>query len=304
MKKANSIFLTVAAIITVQFYAGAAFGKVEPVVLRDGIDVYRLDRHLEILEDEKGEWTIDDVTSTSFADRFKLGEFNLCLSGSVFCFRFRVKSESSVILPLEICSDQFFLEQSKWKVLWSGIYFGIILGMVLYNLFLFNSLRDRCLLFYVLYVICIAIYFAGLNGFLAEYILPKLPELSSLLILSFLNFALFWVILFAKSFLGTKKHVLVTDKFLTVLMVCALALVIMTPFVGYRILIRSSFILAAVIPLELIIAGSTCLKLGYRPARFFLIAFATVIAGELIFNLTLRGMLQYNILTASRKMLM
>ena len=70
----------------------------DPVTLRDDRVEYPLGLHLEILEDPKATWTIDDVSSPPLSERFERSRReipNLGLTRSAFWVRFRLDDRTS-----------------------------------------------------------------------------------------------------------------------------------------------------------------------------------------------------------------
>ena len=65
-------------------------------------------------------------------------------------------------INLVIKSTLTELERKTFTNYLDGIFFGIIFGLALYNLFLFISLRDRTYFWYTLYLLCLAFAFATL----------------------------------------------------------------------------------------------------------------------------------------------
>ncbi|MBI3814838.1 MAG: hypothetical protein HY279_10315 [Nitrospinae bacterium] len=55
----------------------------------------------------------------------------------------RFKSEDGIFLPMTLWSKDHFYKKSYKEYIFPGVYYGAISIMVLYNLFVFISLRDR-----------------------------------------------------------------------------------------------------------------------------------------------------------------
>ncbi len=72
--------------------------------------------------------------------------------------------EKSVQLPLTIWPVQSFWEHDQSYTLMQGLYYGIIAVMMLYNLFLFFSLKQRIYIYYVLMIGSIGFFQLALNG--------------------------------------------------------------------------------------------------------------------------------------------
>ncbi len=60
-----------------------------------------------------------------------------------------------------------------------GIYGGIILALVLYNLILFAAISERAYLYYSLYVLTFGSVWTARTGFLYQYLWPNHPVLES-----------------------------------------------------------------------------------------------------------------------------
>jgi len=205
----------------------------------------------------------------------------------------RVASETVLFLPIEISTSEAFLDKSKRRVLGLGIYYGLILAMVVYNLVLYFSLRDRNYFWYVLYVSFLGLYFFGINGLLHEYIFSSVSGgMIVRMDLSFLGVALLGTGLFTRSFLMTRRNAPLADKFLIFYTVLAGILVAFSPFSGSStVKFYTTFgLVATFIPIG---AGLICWKRGFRPARFFLLAWTVFTFGGIVYALTWSGVLPF-----------
>lgn len=207
----------------------------------------------------------------------------------------RVASQTVLFLPMEISTAEAYLNKIKRRTLGLGIYYGLILAMVVYNAVLYFSLRDRNYFWYVLYVSFLGLYFLGINGLLHEYVLPDLSGgVLVRLDLSFLGVALLGTGLFTRSFLMTRRNAPVADKFLLFYTALAGILVAFSPFAGAStVRFYATFgLVATFIPIG---AGLICWKRGFRPARFFLLAWGLFTLSGIIYALTWRGMLPFTV---------
>src|SRR6185503_18078345 len=78
-------------------------------------------------------------------------------SGRRHDFLMRVRTTSSVQVPVVVATSRALLEGSHEGQLVLGLYYGIMVGLFLYNLVLFVSLRDRTFLYYIVYVALFAL---------------------------------------------------------------------------------------------------------------------------------------------------
>jgi serine phosphatase RsbU (regulator of sigma subunit) len=204
----------------------------------------------------------------------------------------RVESAEVKQVLLQILTAESYQNRSRLRLLWFGIYYGIIMAMFLYNLILFISWRELNRLYYLLYLLSMGlIYFVG-NGLLWEFFVPG-SHLNRVLSLIFMCFAFFWGNFFAKSFLIAQKNAPFFDKLLSVFMIYSIVLAAMIPLVDKAWITFAVFSQGIIVPPAFLLAGIASWKHGFRPARFFLIAFA-ILALSVIFEVLVTfGVLPY-----------
>jgi serine phosphatase RsbU (regulator of sigma subunit) len=188
-------------------------------------------------------------------------------------FYLRVESSEAKLMPVQILTDEAYQGVARGRSLWFGVYYGIILAMFLYNLILLVSLRELNRLYYLMYLIFMNLLFLESNGLLWEHFQIGI-HLGQVLVLIFISLTFFWGNLFAKSFLITRRHAPVFDKFLSAAMVLALVLAAMVPFVNLAWMTVAISLQSIVVPPIFLLAAFICWRRGFRPARFFLLAFA------------------------------
>jgi hypothetical protein len=204
----------------------------------------------------------------------------------------RVESAEVKQVLLQILTAESYQNRSRLRLLWFGIYYGIIMAMFLYNLILFISLRELNRLYYLLYLLSMGlIYFVG-NGLLWEFFVPG-SHLNRVLSLIFICFAFFWGNFFAKSFLIAQKNAPFFDKLLSVFMVYSIVLAAMIPLVDKAWITFAVFSQGIIVPPAFLLAGIESWKHGFRPARFFLIAFAILALSVIFETLVTFGVLPY-----------
>lgn len=199
-------------------------------------------------------------------------------------------------LALQLVTEKAYQRMIWRQLILCGLYYGVMLAMILYNIMLFFILRELNRFIYVIYMFFMALVFFTRDGGL--YLCFQInPDLSRLLIQIFISVAFVSGILFAKSFLITKKHAPFPDKLLTAFLAVSAALIFTSPFIEMSLYDNINNILFLVVPPTFIISAAVCLIHGFRPARFFLIAFFTVALGTVIGGFTYYGWLPYTGLT-------
>ena len=90
-----------------------------------------------------------------------------------FYARLESKYESSFLVM--IVSDAYLLSYFLPEYYWLGIFYGILFIMAVYNLFIFLSTRETVYVYYVLYVLCCALYTGGEDTVLFQLFWPEFP---------------------------------------------------------------------------------------------------------------------------------
>ena len=176
-------------------------------------------------------------------------------------------------------SRTHILEKKRTEKYTQGLHLGFILTMVLYNLFIFISMRDRSYLYYVLYLFFLGMIFMIDDGDGIELLWPEYPWLDTHLPYVILPLVLLFNTSFTRSYLNTRVNSPNADRLLKLLIgmmgVLLTAIVIFT-FTNQGKYIRQYYIIfyilvAIVITINTGVAFS-CIRIGFRPARYYLTA--------------------------------
>ena len=191
----------------------------------------------------------------------------------------RVASESSVQVPLELSTERAFLEPASGEHLALGAYYGVMLGLFLYNLILWVALRDRTFLLYVLYVGTFALGQMCLNGLAFQHFWPTRPDWGNDVLLVMIAASLVTMLAFARAFLDLRRRLPRTDRVFLVLIAALVAAAAGIPWLGYRLTIEIETALVFVTAGSILYAAVRTWLDGYRPSRNFLVAWAALLLG-------------------------
>ena len=142
---------------------------VQEYALSDRLDLYLRypDGHVE--HDAGGD-------HVPFADRFiryRHPNFRLDLpAGQRVELLLRVQSESSMQVPLSLYTPKAFAELLRDAQFSNGLYYGIVLALLCYNLVLWLMLRDASYFWYLLHTGAFGLVLFALNGYGFEYLWP------------------------------------------------------------------------------------------------------------------------------------
>ena len=81
----------------------------------------------------------------------------------------RLQSQGSIQAPLTLWSAKAYLEDQPVRIYILGLIYGVLLGMLVYNLFIYLSVRDTSYLYYILYIASFGFYQVSVNGAGVEY---------------------------------------------------------------------------------------------------------------------------------------
>ena len=210
-----------------------------------------------------------------------------------------VANQSSLHIPLMLhTAPKIFSRERKNQYIF-GIYYGALIVMGLYNLFLFISIRDTTYFYYVLYLLSFIFFQLSDNGLGPELLWPDNIWLGSNRSIPIFAAATgLFAILFTRKFLFTKEYIPRLDKFILgvgLLGIIPLGLVVLTDLTGEALALVSlqGFIFS---PL-LLLTGALCVYRRAPSALFYLIAWVALLLGILLVALRTTGYVPSNILT-------
>lgn len=215
-------------------------------------------------------------------------------------YYYRISSGEQIIVPISIGAQPDIIKSQTDNFLVFGLYAGIFLAMILYNMFLAVSTRDRTYLPYIAYIFFVGITQATLNGYSFKFFWPENPEIA--IRATHLCGALSGVatILFVRSFLSTKifapKFNWLLNIFLSLYLLSILLALAGQLHLSYNIINLTAGIGSISL---MVVAVYIYKKKNYRPALFFIIAWSVFILSILVFVLKDYGVIPYNNITIS-----
>lgn len=270
------------------------------VILRED---YPLIDHLDLWAAEtNGAWR-HTVTGdrTPFSTReFDHRDFLFDLAvpaGSERTIYLRAESDGPVDLDLNLFSTHALIGTLSDEQLAYGAYYGGFLVLVLYNLFIYLIVRDRAFLYYLLYATSYGLYFSIHNGLAFQFLWPNSPAWGNQALLVLLSLTLIFGMQFTRTFLDTMRFAIRLDRVALTMQVLAGLGLLASFAVSYGTLILPLALLTVLVTVMIVTLGTLGLVKGYRPARYFMIAWAMLLAGVMVYMLKVFGLLPHNMLT-------
>ncbi|GBL53761.1 Signal transduction histidine kinase [Pseudomonas citronellolis] len=203
----------------------------------------------------------------------------------------RLESQGSIQAPLTLWSPKAYMENLPGNVYVLGIIYGVLLVMLVYNLFIFVSVRDTSYLYYILYIASFGLYQVSVNGAGIEYFWPDSPWWANAATPFLIGSAGLFGCQFARSFLHTREHSPWVDRTLLALMAVGVLVMLLALSASYALSLRLATYLALAFVVVIFSAGILAWLRGMRVARYFIFAWTAFLLGGTINTLMVLGFL-------------
>ncbi|MEX0604894.1 EAL domain-containing protein [Marinobacter sp.] len=218
-------------------------------------------------------------------------------AGSTTSIYLRVQTEGALQVPLMLWQEDAFHAASERALTLQSMFYGILLVMAAFNLFLYFSFRERAYLYYVLIVTSTLGLMTGLSGFAFQYVYPELPGVHHALILTIVPFSQFAMCLFAREFLELEDLHPGWSRIFLAMMAAALLCMAGALILDYGLSTRLSVLLAIPVALINLWAGIHLWLQGDHNAKLFSVAWLALLTGSLLTVLNKLGVLGSSVLT-------
>lgn len=208
----------------------------------------------------------------------------------------KIQSEGSLQLSVLLWDEETFSEKGLIEYLLFGIYYGSALVMVVYNIFLYSSLRLRSYLWYVLLIFAVSMTQLTLNGFAYQFLWPDFPWWNNRSIVFSIAFSNLAGALFVNKFLDVRQYAKGWSRILHVLTVFntgILVVLMMSYSLALHLVTLSTILFIPVVLTTTIL----CWKRGNKAARFLFFAWFIFLLTGLVSSLSDAGTLPLNTLT-------
>lgn len=235
-----------------------------------------------------------------FAERYaKYRNFTFALpmaAGETQTFYLRLASQGSMRVDLTVWEPTAFSEAVQKELTVYGIYYGLMLAMALYNAFLYFALRDRSYLYYVAFLGTFILFQAAWDGLSFQYFWPRSAWLANYSLQFFVGLAIMGANQFTRTFLNTRENTPRLDKYLKFGIGLA-GLLILSLLFDRGTAVRLTVPAGLVSSTGTFLAAVLVFRKGYKPARYFLLAWISLIVGNLSVDFMEWGLLPHTFFT-------
>jgi len=203
----------------------------------------------------------------------------------------KVSSKGSVNIPIFLWTGAGFAEYVINFQTGLGIYLGIMLALLLYNIFLYFSIKDIDFLLCGFVLMCYLLVHAVYTGTAAQFFWPDHIwwANNSMVVFAVLNFLS--IAVFTNSFLRLSKNALFFNRVMR-FFIWYYSLMFLGLFtIGYRWTSVATAIMGIVLIVFVFIAAMVVFSRGYRSARLLLLAWTFFLLGMVLLLLKLMGVL-------------
>ncbi len=214
-----------------------------------------------------------DVDHPSMLFRFQVAPDNLKT------LYIRVATQGTMVVPLQIWHQSDFYEAAANEQKLHFFYYGSLAVIILINLAVFLTLRERLYLYYALAISGYFLFFAAVRGYTLQHIYPESPFLHAHVLMLSIPFLAMFSLLFCMEFLKVRLHSPRLYRALQAMLVFEILYFLSAPFLSYDTGIRVAAISAFGFFSLLLVAGPVTWAAGVRAGIFFTIAWTPLTVG-------------------------
>ncbi len=209
----------------------------------------------------------------------------------------RIESTSSMNFPFIMWSQKASLDKifNELTVLW--IFYGLMLIMILYNLFIYVSVRQRGYLDLVMFITSFVLMQLTINGFAFQHLWPNSNWWANNCLPFFICATTFWIAQSYRSYVESKKHFPKLNKTAIIFLFVLGAWGLFSLFGFYRISLIVSCLLAISVCMSVLIFSIFAAVRGSRPGLFMALSFSFFLLGASVYAAKTLGALPLTFVT-------
>ncbi len=219
---------------------------------------------------------------------FKLGQ----MPGQTQTYYMRLETEGSMQIPLSLWSSFEFIEKADSSALVYGIYYGVMLVLMIAAAVAYFQLRDFLYLSYSFYLFSFLMFQLALNGFGFQYIWPDLMDWVNRLNSISIGLVVVSGFIFCGTFLRVWQQQDAFKYFYNVFIGIGIISILISIFGNFSLSVKIAAGAGVLLPPIVIVSNISAVMSGYRPARFFLFAWGIFLVGVFVAGLVYFGIVE------------
>ncbi len=198
--------------------------------------------------------------------------------------------------PINIWKPTSFLEKNQQELLLLGLFYGIVLVMIIYNLFLYFSLKMRSYLYYVCVIFLTLMGKLSINGIGYQFFWPDQPEFNIISTTFWVSTACIMIVVFTRSFLDLDRYIPFVKQSAYILIfyqIVVIATLYISHYTALSLMVFGAFITFV----SVLASAFISLRRGARQARFFIAGWLIFLTGVFITILERTVVLPFTMIT-------
>ncbi len=176
-------------------------------------------------------------------------------------------------------------------------YIGLMLVMFLFNFFILINTKDKSYLYYIIYILFVALTQLTFHGFILKYLPSSFDYLKINAVYYFGSLSGLGTLLFVSHFIDTKKNIPKLHFLINIFILLDIVAILFVAIGYQRISYKIIDINAGLGSLVVLILAIIVAKKGNRSARHFLIAWSLFLGSVIVFVLKNQGLIPLNAFT-------
>jgi two-component system, sensor histidine kinase LadS len=206
-----------------------------------------------------------------------------------------IAGKGALHLEVKLSSAQGLIERTYLEQLVFGLFFGGLLVMLIYNLLLYFSVRDKAYLYYVVFLGMLGVSLLNINGFGLQYLWPNVPRINEHYPF-FVYIAIAALLRYSIDFLDLGSRLPMAGRWLGWLLRASLVMAPLTLVIPPPWSYHFNTLMVLMVALSLVAAGTLVWLRGYTAARLYVAAWSLFLLGCVVFALGNLGVIPHTML--------
>ncbi|WP_300669438.1 response regulator [Desulfoluna sp.] len=191
----------------------------------------------------------------------------------------RIATRGAMTLPVQVWSAEAFQEADHARLPLEWIFYGIMLALAFYNLFVFLTTRESTHLYLLLFTLSMTLHSMVHSGHAFQYLWPESPAWANMVNPLLLASSTFFALLFSRGFLGTRSLCPDLDRLVKGGLALSLGFAVGSPFLDYHLLSQWVAVFGITTIAVMLGGGVVMYRKGILSARFYIVAWFFFLAG-------------------------
>ena len=212
-------------------------------------------------------------------------------------FYLKVQSSSILFLPLSIQTTTSLIDTFLSEEFYYGIYFGTLLILILFNVFIYALLQEKMYLYYIAYLVSVVLFQlveTGHGAIESGWIFLALGK-KSLVFTIWLATA--FAILFFREYILSNTHKPIIEYFVRIALSIILVSAAISPFIGYAIALYWASVFSVCFLLSILTISWALMREGDENASLFFFAWIFNVLGFVVYSLMANTIIVVNMFT-------